>query len=66
VELDVSDYIFAGVFSGWVHGPVDSLNFERGVERFRERIIETRTNAAYRLPDAELVSCPSEGVTEVL
>ena len=40
VQLEVSDYIVAGVFPGSIHGPVDSLRFERGVERFREHIIE--------------------------
>jgi hypothetical protein len=40
VELDVSGYVLAGVFPSWVHSPVHPFDFERGVERFRERIIK--------------------------
>jgi hypothetical protein len=40
-ELDVSGHVLAGVFPSWVHNPVHPLNFERSVERFRERIIKT-------------------------
>lgn len=66
MQLDASDYIVAGVFAGWVHGPVGSLNFERAVKRFRERIIETGINATNRLPDVELGGCVGEGMTEIL
>ena len=39
-ELDVADHILAGVFFRRVGGAVDPLDFERGIERFREGIIE--------------------------
>jgi hypothetical protein len=40
-ELDLSGHVLAGVFPSWVHSPVHLLDFERGVERFCERIIKT-------------------------
>ena len=42
-ELDIAGYIFAGVFPCRVHGSVDPLDFQCRVERFRLRIIETRS-----------------------
>jgi hypothetical protein len=39
-EPDVPGHILAGVFPRRVGGAVDALDFERGIERFREGIIE--------------------------
>src|SRR3954463_12163239 len=42
-ELDVAGHNLAGVFHRRVGGAVDPLDLERGIERFREGIIEART-----------------------
>ena len=52
-ELDVAGHILAGVFPRRVGGAVDPLDFERGIERFREGIIEAGTHSAHRLADVE-------------
>ena len=48
-ELDIAGRIPAGVFPRRVGGAVDPLHFERGIERFREGIIEAGTHSAHRL-----------------
>ena len=65
-KLDVSGHVLTGMFPGWVHRPVHSLNFECGVERFGECIVETRTDASDRLSDIELSGRLSEGLAEIL
>src|SRR6187551_2036648 len=52
-ELDVAGHICAGVFPCRVGGAVDPLDFERGIERFREGIIEAGTHSAHRWADVE-------------
>ena len=65
-ELDVSGHILAGVFPRRVGGAVDPLDFERGIERFREGIIEAGTHSAHRLADVEPGDGFGERLAEVL
>ena len=52
-ELDVTSHILTGVFPRRIGSAVDPLDFECGIERFREGIIEAGTHSAHRLADIE-------------
>jgi hypothetical protein len=41
VEFDVPGNIFPGVFTSWVDGAVDPLDFHGGVEGFGEGVVKT-------------------------
>jgi hypothetical protein len=45
-EFDVPGDVFASVLAGGVDGPVDSFDFDGGVEGFSESIVETHPGGA--------------------
>src|SRR6476620_6445294 len=53
-------------FSGRVDGAVDALNFERGIERFGQRIVETYPGPADRAAQVEVGKCDGEIVRRIL
>ena len=66
VELDIACHVFAGVFTRWIHGPVDPLNLKRRVERFSLGVIETRSHSANRMTYIELRGDLDERLAEIL
>jgi hypothetical protein len=65
-ELDVARHVFAGVFTRWVHGPVDPLDLQGRVERFRLSIIKTRPYSSYGMTHIKLGGHLDERSAEIL
>jgi hypothetical protein len=47
-EFDVPGNIFPGVFAGGVDGAIDPFNFDSGVERLGESVVEAHSGGAGR------------------
>jgi len=65
-ELDVPRHIFPGMFTCRIDRAVHPLNLQRGIEGFREGVIETRPGAPDRSEDTELGGCFGERPTCIL
>ena len=52
-ELDVPRNILSRLLSRRVSRPVDPLDFQRGIKRFGQAVIETYPCPAHRLPDPQ-------------
>jgi len=65
-EFDVPGNVFPGVFAGGVDGAVDSFDFDGGVERLGESVVEAHSGGADRPSNVEEVGGGREGRVGVL
>ena len=65
-ELDVACHVFAGVFTRWVYSAVHALDLQRRIERFRLRVIKTRSYPPHRMTKVELIDDLGERLAEIL
>jgi hypothetical protein len=59
-EFDVPGNILSRLLSRRVSCPVNTLDFQRGIERFRQAVVETYPGAAHSLADPQPVQDSSE------
>jgi hypothetical protein len=52
-KLDVAGNIVACLLPRRVNSPVDTLNFQRGIERFRQAVVKAYPGPAHGLADPE-------------
>ncbi|HSL09340.1 MAG TPA: hypothetical protein VK887_15395, partial [Pseudonocardiaceae bacterium] len=65
-EFDVPGNVFPGVFAGGVDGTVDPFDFDSGVERLGESVVEAHSGGPDRPLNVEEVGGGREGRAGVL
>jgi hypothetical protein len=65
-EFDVPGNVFPGVFAGGVDGTVDPFDFDSGVERLGESVVEAHSGGPDRPLNVEEVGDGREGRAGVL